>query len=73
LRLRDAAQKTLLEVALLKVIEVRNALSLDEVLKRFRACGGGSPGEVVSIPLQASAPAPAPARSAPARERGLLR
>jgi DNA polymerase-3 subunit gamma/tau len=62
LRLRDAAsKKTLLEVALLKVIEVRNALSLDEVLKQLQSLRGGSAGEGVSIPLPASAPAPSPA------------
>jgi DNA polymerase-3 subunit gamma/tau len=62
LRLRDAAsKKTLLEVALLKTIEVRHALSLDEVLKQLQNLRGSAPGEVVSIPIPSSAPAPGPA------------
>jgi DNA polymerase-3 subunit gamma/tau len=63
LRLRDTtSKKILLEVALLKAIEARTALSLDTVLKRLeelRAESGG--GQVVSLPTPAPAPAPAPA------------
>jgi DNA polymerase-3 subunit gamma/tau len=59
-RLRDAvSKKILLEVALLKAIEARNAVSLDSVLKRLQELREGKGGEVTSIPLPASAPAPA--------------
>ncbi len=65
MRLRDAASKKILvEVALLKAIEARNAVSLDAVLKqltRLRESDRG--GEVVHIPMPESAPAPAPAPS----------
>jgi DNA polymerase-3 subunit gamma/tau len=51
LRLRDAAsKKILLEVALLKAIEARNAMSIDSVLRRLQDLRGGE-----SVP---SAPAP---------------
>ena len=43
LRLRDAAsKKILLEVALLKAIEARNAVSIDSVLKRLQDLRGGA-------------------------------
>jgi DNA polymerase-3 subunit gamma/tau len=45
LRLRDAASKRiLLEVALLKAIEARNAISLDSVLKQLNSLRGGGGG-----------------------------
>jgi len=44
MRLRDAASKRILiEVAILKAIEVRNALSLDAVLKQLQALREGKP------------------------------
>jgi len=57
IRLRDAAsKKILLEVALLKVIEARKAVSLDSVLKRLQELRGeSSPG--VSPAAQPAAPA----------------
>jgi len=62
LRLRDTtSKKILIEVALLKAIEARNALSLDTVLKRLeelRAQSAG--GQVVSLPTPTPAPAPRP-------------
>lgn len=56
LRLRDAAsKKILLEVALLKAIEARNAVSLDSVLKRLQDLREGKGGEAT--------PAPAPTKT----------
>jgi DNA polymerase-3 subunit gamma/tau len=65
MRLRDAASKKILvEVALLKSIEARNAISIDSVLKQLQALREGTSGDVVSIPI----PAPAsPARPKPFR------
>jgi DNA polymerase-3 subunit gamma/tau len=65
MRLRDAASKKILvEVALLKSIEARNALSIDSVLKQLQALREGSGSDVVSIPVPAPASAP---RSKPFR------
>jgi DNA polymerase-3 subunit gamma/tau len=52
IRLRDAAsKKILLEVTLLKVIEARNAVSLDAVLKQLQRLRGGQGSEgLVSTP-----------------------
>ncbi|HOB33713.1 MAG TPA: DNA polymerase III subunit gamma/tau, partial [Verrucomicrobiota bacterium] len=59
-RLRDAASKKILvEVALLKAVEARNAVSIDAVLKRLQEMRGAG-GEVVSIPTTAPSPAPGP-------------
>ncbi len=64
MRLRDAAsRKILVEVALLKAIEARNALSIDTVLKQLEDLRDGKPPEPVSTPRAAAAPASAPARS----------
>jgi DNA polymerase-3 subunit gamma/tau len=62
MRLRDAASKKILvEVALLKAIEARNAISLDAVLKQLQNLRESSAGgEVTSIPLPSAAPARAP-------------
>jgi DNA polymerase-3 subunit gamma/tau len=61
MRLRDAASKKILvEVALLKSIEARNALSIDSVLKQLQALREGTGGDVVSIPVSAPASAPRP-------------
>jgi DNA polymerase-3 subunit gamma/tau len=73
LHLRDAASKKIfLEVALLKAIEARNAVSIDAVLKQLNHLRGGSGGG--SLP--ASAPAhstvsearPAPRTASPPKE-----
>jgi DNA polymerase-3 subunit gamma/tau len=62
MRLRDAASKKILvEVALLKAIEARNAVSLDAVLKQLEALRENLGNEVVSIPLPSKAPATSPA------------
>jgi DNA polymerase III subunit gamma/tau len=65
IRLRDAAsKKILLEVALLKAIEARKAISLDAVLRRLqdlRSEGNAS----VSAPATPAAVAPARAAAAP--------
>src|SRR6185437_14819537 len=64
LRLRDAAsKKILLEVALLKAIEARNAVSLDSVLKRLQELRGGtanSPAPAASQRTQSAAPTQRP-------------
>jgi len=45
LRLRDiSSKKILLEVAMLKAIEARNAVSLDAVLKQLNQLRGGATG-----------------------------
>jgi DNA polymerase III subunit gamma/tau len=67
LRLRDAAsKKILLEVALLKAIEARSAVSLDSVLKQLTALRGQSGAAGVPTPKQAET-APVAERRAPAR------
>ena len=61
-RLRDAAsKKILIEVALLKAIEARSAVSVDALLKQLHSLREGGTGEAPS-----AAPAPAPA-ARPAR------
>ena len=56
LRLRDtASRKILLEVALLKAIEARNAISLDSVLKQLNQLRGGQSGAGVPPAPQHSA------------------
>jgi DNA polymerase-3 subunit gamma/tau len=61
-RLRDAASKKIfIEVALLKAIEARNAVSLDAVLKQLQQIRGDAGGV---------APAPAPSAAAPATRTG---
>ena len=78
MQLRDAASKKILvEVALLKAIEARNALSLDAVLKQLQDLREGKSGEVAPLKpapapapaakvVSAPAPAPAPVREQPA-------
>ncbi len=70
LRLRDTtSKKILIEVALLKAIEARNALSLDTVLKRLEELRAESAaGQVVSLP--APAPLPTPERRLQPAEGG---
>ncbi|PYJ06812.1 MAG: DNA polymerase III subunit gamma/tau, partial [Verrucomicrobia bacterium] len=61
MRLRDAAsKKILIEVALLKAIEARHAVSLDSVLKQLQTLREGKTPDVASVPLPASAPVPSP-------------
>jgi DNA polymerase III subunit gamma/tau len=78
LRLRDAvSKKILIEVALLKAIEARNAVSLDAVLKRLQDLrDGGSGAQSAPVPPPASArpssPHAAPAKSAPVQSAAAL-
>jgi DNA polymerase-3 subunit gamma/tau len=59
--LRDAAsKKILLEVALLKAIEARKAISLDAVLKRLQDLRSEKGSDVVSLPAPTAAPVSAP-------------
>ena len=68
-RLRDAAsKKILIEVALLKTIESRNAASIDTVLKRLEELRrDNNAREIVSIPMPAPTPAPPPNAPPPVR------
>ena len=60
MRLRDAASKKILvEVALLKAIEARNAVPLDAVLKQLNQLRGGRAARRRSLPATASAAAAA--------------
>jgi DNA polymerase-3 subunit gamma/tau len=59
MRLRDtASKKILVEVALLKAIEARNAVNIDTVLKQLQTLREGSGRDVVSIPIPSPAPQP---------------
>jgi len=62
MRLRDAAsKKTLIEVALLKAIEARRTMSLDDVLQQLRALRAGStPASNFSLPIAPASPAANP-------------
>jgi len=65
MRLRDAASKKILvEVALLKAIEARNAVSIDTVLKQLQTLRDGSGGETAATREAAStSPASQPTRA----------
>src|SRR5208283_1038608 len=65
LRLRDAtSKKILVEVALLKAIEARNAIPLDAVLKQLNQLrGGGNAPATAAIPAATPAARPAIAKS----------
>ena len=72
-RLRDAvSKKILIEVALLKAIQARNAVPLDSVLKQLQQLrgdrsAGGPPASLVSVPaLTPPATSAAPASAMPA-------
>ena len=59
MRLRDAASKKILvEVALLKAVEARSAVSVETILKQLEKLRGTTGGEVTRIPMPAQAPAP---------------
>ena len=59
MRLRDAAsKKILIEVALLKAIEARAAVSVDAVLKQLQALREGKNLDVVELPQPVPAPVP---------------
>ena len=64
MRLRDAASKKILvEVALLKAIEARQAVSLDSVLQQLQSLRGtGTTGAATPTPASRPATAPAPAQ-----------
>jgi DNA polymerase-3 subunit gamma/tau len=67
MRLRDAAsKKILIEVALLKTIEARSAVSIDSLLKQLQNLREGKAGEAIAIPVPAAAASPRPARAVPA-------
>jgi DNA polymerase-3 subunit gamma/tau len=68
MRLRDAAsKKILIEVALLKAMEARRALSLDSVLQQLQSLRNGDPTGAVPAPQSAPLLSPAPkAQPAPA-------
>ena len=63
MRLRDAASKKILvEVALLKAIEARSAMSIDSLLKQLQNLRDGKAGEAACLPAPAAA-TPRPARA----------
>jgi DNA polymerase-3 subunit gamma/tau len=65
LRLRDtASRKILLEVAMLKAIEARNAISLDSVLKQLNQLRGQSSAGVTTAPKPSEGGPPAPTSAA---------
>jgi DNA polymerase III subunit gamma/tau len=67
-RLRDAASKKILfEVALLKAIQARQAVSIDAVLKRIDELRHENAGATDSAPAAFAAPSRAPAVAPPAR------
>jgi DNA polymerase-3 subunit gamma/tau len=65
MRLRDAAsKKILIEVALLRAIEARNAVSVDSVLQRLQELRGGTgPAAETAPPAPTRAPAAAPLKN----------
>jgi DNA polymerase-3 subunit gamma/tau len=64
MRLRDAAsKKILIEVALLKAIEARSAISIDSLLKQLQNLRDGKADEAVGAPTPAAAASPRPART----------
>jgi DNA polymerase-3 subunit gamma/tau len=64
MRLRDAASKKILvEVALLKAIEARSAVSIDSLLKQLQNMRDGKDDGAAGIPAPAAAASPRPARA----------
>jgi DNA polymerase-3 subunit gamma/tau len=65
MRIRDAASKKILvEVAVLKAIEARSAVSIDTLLKQLQGLRGGTVSEVSHAPAPAPAASPKPSRAA---------
>ncbi len=65
MRMRDAvSKKILLEVALLKTIEARSAVSVDSLLKQLQGLRDGKTGAGESRPVPAATAVPKPARPA---------
>jgi DNA polymerase III subunit gamma/tau len=65
MRLRDAtSKKILVEVALLKAIEARSAVSIDSLLKQLQNLRDGKASEGAGIPVPAAVASPKPAREA---------
>jgi DNA polymerase-3 subunit gamma/tau len=65
MRIRDAASKKILvEVALLKAIEARSAVSIDSLLKQLQSLRDGKAGEATGIGVPAAAASTKPARTA---------
>jgi DNA polymerase-3 subunit gamma/tau len=65
MRMRDAASKKILvEVALLKAIEARSAVSIDSLLKQLQSLREGKPGEGPSFSAPAATASPKPHRAA---------
>jgi len=65
-RLRDTtSKKILVEVALLKMIEARDSVSIDTVLKQLQLLRSGAPAasRPAAAPAAKAAPTPAPARA----------
>ncbi|HSH16775.1 MAG TPA: DNA polymerase III subunit gamma/tau, partial [Verrucomicrobiae bacterium] len=61
-KLRDASSKKIvIEIALLKAIEARHAISIDAVLKQLNALRSGGEGAAVASAPKTAAPRPAPA------------
>ena len=68
MRIRDAASKKILvEVAVLKAIEARSAVSIDTLLKQLQGLRGGTVSEASHAPAPAPAASPKPSRAAAAR------
>jgi len=64
MRLRDAASKKILvEVALLKAIEARGAVSIDALLKQLQNLRDGTVAEAPRAPVSAAAASPRPSRA----------
>jgi DNA polymerase-3 subunit gamma/tau len=64
MRLRDAASKKILvEVALLKAIEARSAVSIDSLLKQLQNMRDGKDDGAAGSPAPAAAASPRPART----------
>ena len=65
MRIRDAASKKILvEVAVLKAIEARGAVSIDALLKQLQGLRNGNAGETLRAPAPAATPNPRPSRTA---------
>jgi DNA polymerase-3 subunit gamma/tau len=68
MRLRDSAsKKILIEVALIKAIEARNAVSIDTVLKQLQQLRADNGRAAGAIPAPAHTPAPPPGAPPPVR------